>query len=93
MGTRAAPGHVARQKPTSKLYFLVDEDLVVLLHEVEVDCDGLVQEVLGLLHLVPVAPDDPQLHQAANPAYKYCTTILFSFNTFLFFFKNCLNVT
>jgi hypothetical protein len=76
MGARSAWTRSATN-PTSKLYSLVDKDLVVLLHEVEVDGDGLVQEVLGLLHLVPVAPDDPQLHQAANPEYKNCPTILF----------------
>ncbi len=86
MGARSAPGHIARQNPLENFILLLIKDLVVLLHEVEVDGDGLVQEVLGLLHLVPVAPDNPQLHQAANPEYKYFTTILF-------FFDNCLNVT
>jgi hypothetical protein len=42
--------------------------LTVLLREVSVDIERLFQVLLGLLHLVPAAPDDTQLIQRRYPA-------------------------
>ena len=45
--------------------------VVFLVFEVEEDGDGLLEEVLGLPHLVPPTPQDTQLHQRRYPAHTH----------------------